>query len=302
MHTHYDTLEVTRTASPAVIRAAYRGLSQQLHPDKNPGRETQAEEAMKAVNQAFTVLSDPRRRQDYDDWLARSESAAQADVSAPSPNGGATPPEARPTFDLLVYCNKRKVMWMTLGGAGFVAIGLLLIWMKFPLAMALHPHGIVAVLAGIFAIVFFGSIGLYSLLLLINPAPIIVANEHGLQINAPGGASLRWSEIDSLMVTYVGSEVLFIGLADPDTVLRRQSLFGRTCVRINARYFTSTPAIMVSQDLVDTPMKDILADIDARMKQHSASRPPSAPPAESALNSARADREIGHGASQRHLD
>ena len=35
---HYDILEVSHTASPEVIRAAYRSLMQRYHPDKNPGR------------------------------------------------------------------------------------------------------------------------------------------------------------------------------------------------------------------------------------------------------------------------
>ena len=37
IHTHYDNLKVTRDAPTEVIRAAYRALSQQFHPDRNPG-------------------------------------------------------------------------------------------------------------------------------------------------------------------------------------------------------------------------------------------------------------------------
>ncbi|WP_413500648.1 J domain-containing protein [Psychrobacter maritimus] len=35
LHTHYDTLMVSRNASPEVIRAAFKSLSQKYHPDKN---------------------------------------------------------------------------------------------------------------------------------------------------------------------------------------------------------------------------------------------------------------------------
>jgi len=69
---HYDVLEVSRTASPEVIRAAYRSLMQRFHPDKHPGDEAIAARAT-AIAAAYGVLSDTDRRSEYDRQLAQAE-------------------------------------------------------------------------------------------------------------------------------------------------------------------------------------------------------------------------------------
>lgn len=71
VHSHYENLKVTRDAPPEVIRAAYKALAQNLHPDRNkrPG----AAEYMVLVNTAYDVLSDLPKRLEYDAWLAAEE-------------------------------------------------------------------------------------------------------------------------------------------------------------------------------------------------------------------------------------
>lgn len=59
--THYETLGTDPGASDAEIRMAYRRASSAAHPDKG-GTDAQQQE----VNHAFEVLSDPKRRADYD--------------------------------------------------------------------------------------------------------------------------------------------------------------------------------------------------------------------------------------------
>lgn len=61
----YEILEVSPKASDAVIRAAYRCLVQQFHPDKNPG-DAAAGERLCLINQAYALLADPLRRARYD--------------------------------------------------------------------------------------------------------------------------------------------------------------------------------------------------------------------------------------------
>lgn len=63
----YATLGVPRTADADVIKKAYRKLAKDLHPDKNPGN-AKAEARFKEVNQAFQVLSDPKKRSTYDEF------------------------------------------------------------------------------------------------------------------------------------------------------------------------------------------------------------------------------------------
>ncbi len=61
----YATLKVKRTATPAAIRKAYGKLAMKHHPDRCPG-DPDAKARMQAVQLAFDVLSDPKRRAQYD--------------------------------------------------------------------------------------------------------------------------------------------------------------------------------------------------------------------------------------------
>jgi molecular chaperone DnaJ len=62
---YYETLSVSRDASPEEIKKAFRRLAMKLHPDRNPGSRD-AEEQFKTVKEAFDVLYDPERRALYD--------------------------------------------------------------------------------------------------------------------------------------------------------------------------------------------------------------------------------------------
>ncbi len=64
---HYSVLEVPRTATNGEIRAAYRRMAREHHPDANPGAE--AERLMRRINEAWETLRDPQRRSQYDRLL-----------------------------------------------------------------------------------------------------------------------------------------------------------------------------------------------------------------------------------------
>ena len=61
---HYSMLGVSRSCSPARIRQTYRQLALTFHPDKNKCEG--AVEAFQAIGNAYEVLSDRERRQQYD--------------------------------------------------------------------------------------------------------------------------------------------------------------------------------------------------------------------------------------------
>jgi molecular chaperone DnaJ len=62
---YYEVLGVSRTASDQELKAAYRKLALQHHPDRNPGNK-ESEERFKACSEAYQVLSDPQKRAAYD--------------------------------------------------------------------------------------------------------------------------------------------------------------------------------------------------------------------------------------------
>jgi len=62
---YYSTLGVSRSASDADIKKAYRALSKELHPDKHKGDKTK-EAKFKEVNEAYEVLSDSKKKAQYD--------------------------------------------------------------------------------------------------------------------------------------------------------------------------------------------------------------------------------------------
>ena len=59
---------MSRTASDADIKKAYRRLAMKYHPDRNPGKEKEATEQFKAINEAYSVLGDAEKRQRYDQY------------------------------------------------------------------------------------------------------------------------------------------------------------------------------------------------------------------------------------------
>ncbi len=64
---YYEALSVSADATPETIKKAYRKLALETHPDKNPG-DPRAEERFKKINEAYGVLSDAKKRSQYDQY------------------------------------------------------------------------------------------------------------------------------------------------------------------------------------------------------------------------------------------
>jgi molecular chaperone DnaJ len=64
---YYEVLGVERSAGGNEIKARYRKLALQYHPDRNPD-DPEAEERFKEASEAYEVLRDPEKRQIYDQF------------------------------------------------------------------------------------------------------------------------------------------------------------------------------------------------------------------------------------------
>ena len=64
---YYEVLGVDRGADESAIKSAYRKLAKKYHPDVNPG-DKEAERKFKEATEAYSVLSDPQKRRQYDQF------------------------------------------------------------------------------------------------------------------------------------------------------------------------------------------------------------------------------------------
>ncbi len=64
---YYEVLGVPKNADDAALKKAYRELAKKYHPDTNPG-DAEAEAKFKEASEAYAVLSDPQKRQQYDQF------------------------------------------------------------------------------------------------------------------------------------------------------------------------------------------------------------------------------------------
>ena len=89
--TLYETLEVSPHASPLIIMAAYRCLTQLNHPDKRAGTDD-ASDRQARINYAYSVLSDSTKRRRYDWSLGLQESTVDRRGTRVAAQDVASPP------------------------------------------------------------------------------------------------------------------------------------------------------------------------------------------------------------------
>ena len=79
IHTHYDNLKIARNAPDALIKAAYKVLLQQHHPDKvEVAKQAEALRITHIIRGSYDVLSDPVQRAEHDAWIKTQEAQSRS--------------------------------------------------------------------------------------------------------------------------------------------------------------------------------------------------------------------------------
>ena len=95
----YSVLGVAKAADADAIKKAYRKLARELHPDANPG-DAKAEARFKSVSEAYGVLSDEKKRKEYDETRALFAGGGGGFGGAGFPGGFGTGAPGGQSFDL----------------------------------------------------------------------------------------------------------------------------------------------------------------------------------------------------------
>ncbi|KAL4199960.1 hypothetical protein AMTRI_Chr03g147380 [Amborella trichopoda] len=119
---YYNILKVSRNATDEDLKKAYRRLAMKWHPDKNPNSKKEAEAKFKQISEAYDVLSDPQKRQIYDQF---GEEGLKGQV--PPPGSGSPFPFANggggSKFFHFNSRNAEDIFAEFFGQSQFVAVG-----------------------------------------------------------------------------------------------------------------------------------------------------------------------------------
>src|SRR5438552_8843161 len=118
---YYDILGVKKNAPDDEIKKAYRNLAKKYHPDRNKGNK-EAENKFKEISEAYAVLSDKEKREQYDRLGREAFSGGQWGGAGASPFGGFDFSQFTEQFGGARSGGRRSTRRSTPGGGGFTDI------------------------------------------------------------------------------------------------------------------------------------------------------------------------------------
>src|SRR4030042_3761333 len=95
---YYEVLGVGRKADEKEIKRAFRRQARKYHPDVNPGNKA-AEQKFREASEAYEVLRDQKKRQQYDQFGHAGGAGGHQGAGAGAPGGFTWPTTAGPDFD-----------------------------------------------------------------------------------------------------------------------------------------------------------------------------------------------------------
>jgi hypothetical protein len=161
---HYEVLGVARSADRDIIRAAYRVLAKRYHPDTTTGLKDIAAARFRKLQDAYEVLSDARRRAEYDaqlDAAAREPQAPQAQCPTQEPPRTPEPEpqshRAAPERTSPPKSDTGAGAWLTAGAFIIIVVVLITVieiigWFEAPQLLSKDWNGI------LFLIMWFGTL------------------------------------------------------------------------------------------------------------------------------------------------
>lgn len=169
-------------------------------------------------------------------------------------------------YRFTVYPSRARTALVTLGGGGFVALGVVLY------LIGLHtddPRSGPTMITGVVTTPFFALAVVFGLIRLISPQPAVVIDNTGLHDHASMIAAgfLPWHEIDVVVSLSFGAQrMLSISLTDPEVTLTRAKPLPRLAMRANMR-LTGSPAA-IPQIILPITITKLKSEIDKTRSPH----------------------------------
>jgi uncharacterized membrane protein len=123
--THYNHLKIEEDASIEDIRAAFKAYFLKFHPNKHGGNKQRAKQVMLIVSEAYSILSNPQKRADYDSWIAKNrqnkeqELIGRGELKKAQKFEGRAPEIISPVADKKLSVWKMPVLILVLVGLGY---------------------------------------------------------------------------------------------------------------------------------------------------------------------------------------